>query len=246
MINKHQLYSITLVSAAMILLLISIAGAAPVVYVTNLHFSNTVSVINITNNTVISPSVTVRYIPFEAAITPKTTPALNITKSANLNNYSAVGQNITYTYSVNNTGNLNLTGNITIQDNRTIPFNITSIGLNISQNVTGTVNYTIIQADLDADNVTNLANATGSYNNQQVLSNNTTLTVPAIQTPALAIVKSAYPISYDAVGQTITYTYNVTNSGNVDISAPINVTDDKFGTVPIQSSGILSPGSSIT
>jgi hypothetical protein len=32
----------------------------------------------------------------------------------------------------------------------------------------------------------------------------------------------------------------------VDISAPITVTDDKFGTVPIQSSGTLSPGSSVT
>ena len=32
----------------------------------------------------------------------------------------------------------------------------------------------------------------------------------------------------------------------MDISAPITVTDDKFGTVPIQSSGTLSPGSSVT
>ena len=47
-------------------------------------------------------------------------------------------------------------------------------------------------------------------------------------------------------GQTITYTYKVTNSGNADISAPITVTDDNFGTVPIQNSGILSPGSSVT
>ena len=61
----------------------------------------------------------------------------------------------------------------------------------------------------------------------------------------MKIVKSAYPTSYDDVGQTITYSYTVTNSGNVDISAAITVTDDKFGTVPIQSSGILSSGSSI-
>jgi YVTN family beta-propeller protein len=64
--------------------------------------------------------------------------------------------------------------------------------------------------------------------------------IPAVQQgAALTIVKSAYPISYDSVGHTITYTYTVTNSGNVDISAPITVTDDNFGTVPIQSSGIL-------
>jgi hypothetical protein len=63
---------------------------------------------------------------------------------------------------------------------------------------------------------------------------------------ALTVIKSAYPTSYDDVGQTITYHYTVTNSGNIDISAPITVTDDKFGTVSIQNSGILSPGSSIT
>ena len=38
----------------------------------------------------------------------------------------------------------------------------------------------------------------------------------------------------------------VTNSGNVTIEAPINVTDDKLGTISIQSSGTLSPGSSVT
>jgi hypothetical protein len=38
----------------------------------------------------------------------------------------------------------------------------------------------------------------------------------------------------------------VFNSGNVDILAPITVTDDKLGTVLIQNSGILSPGSSVT
>ena len=69
---------------------------------------------------------------------------------------------------------------------------------------------------------------------------------PALQGAALTIVKSAYPTSYDAVGQTITYIYTATNSGNGDISAPITVTDDKFGTISIQSSGILSPGSSVT
>jgi hypothetical protein len=40
--------------------------------------------------------------------------------------------------------------------------------------------------------------------------------------------------------------YTVTNSGNVDIAALITVTDDRAGTVPIQNSGTLSPGSSVT
>ena len=70
--------------------------------------------------------------------------------------------------------------------------------------------------------------------------------MPSVESTTLILVKSAYPTSYDSVGQTITYTYTVTNSGNVNISAPITVADDKFGTVSIQSNGTLNSGSSVT
>ena len=78
-----------------------------------------------------------------------------------------------------------------------------------------------------------------TYQNSQV----TQVTFPST---ILTMVKSADPISYGTAGQTITYRYTITNSGNIDISAPITVTDDKAGTVPIQNSGILSPGSSVS
>jgi uncharacterized repeat protein (TIGR01451 family) len=56
--------------------------------------------------------------------------------------------------------------------------------------------------------------------------------------PSLTLTKSAFPTTYSTVGQTITYTYVVTNSGNVDISGPITVTDNKIGTVTISSSSL--------
>jgi YVTN family beta-propeller protein len=52
MINKHKLYSTALVSAAVILILASIAGAAPFAYVAN-EAGNTVSVIDTSTNTVV-------------------------------------------------------------------------------------------------------------------------------------------------------------------------------------------------
>jgi YVTN family beta-propeller protein len=69
-----------------------------------------------------------------------------------------------------------------------------------------------------------------------------------IITPSLQLEKIATPKTYDDddVGQIITYTYTVTNNGNVNIAAPITVTDDKIGTISILSSGTLSPGSSVT
>ena len=64
--------------------------------------------------------------------------------------------------------------------------------------------------------------------------------------PALIIQKSASPLSYDVSGQTITYTYTVKNTGNVEIKGPITITDDKFGTITIPNSDTLSKGSSVT
>jgi YVTN family beta-propeller protein len=69
MISKQKLYSITLVSAAMVLMLVNIAGAAPFVYVAN-NGGNTVSVIDISTNTVVGNPITVGSNPTRIAITP--------------------------------------------------------------------------------------------------------------------------------------------------------------------------------
>ena len=39
--------------------------------------------------------------------------------------------------------------------------------------------------------------------------------------------KSAPPLTYDQVGQVISYSYMVTNTGNVTLPGPFTVTDDK-------------------
>ena len=105
----------------------------------------------------------------------------------------------------------------------------------------GTGSYTTTQSDYDNGSVVNTVTV---YNGTTPL-NQTQATINAInKTPALTLVKSANPRDYSTEEQTITYTYTVTNSGNVDISAPITVTDDKFGTISIQGSGILGPCSS--
>jgi uncharacterized repeat protein (TIGR01451 family) len=58
--------------------------------------------------------------------------------------------------------------------------------------------------------------------------------IPDLNNPALTITKSASPLSYNTVGQTITYTYTVTNSGNVDLTN-LQLTDDHFtGLITLQ------------
>src|SRR5665647_2125198 len=175
--------------------------------------------------------------------------SLTIVKSASPATYFAVGQNITYTYTVTNSGNVNITGPINVTDSILGIVNITAGDLIPGQTVTGTANLSLTQADIDAGSVTNAAHATGTFGNNTTTSNTDNETVTAVQGPsafpALIIGKSASPATYFAVGQNITYTYTVTNSGNVNITGPINITDNKTGTFTISNIG-LAPGHSIT
>jgi uncharacterized repeat protein (TIGR01451 family) len=63
--------------------------------------------------------------------------------------------------------------------------------------------------------------------------------------PALTITKSADPITYNAAGQPITYTYTVTNSGNMNLS-DIKVTDTTLNQQISISNSNLVPGQSTT
>src|SRR5664280_854100 len=136
--------------------------------------------------------------------------SLTIVKSASPATYFAVGQNITYTYTVTNSGNLNITGPINVTDSILGIVNITAGDLIPGQTVTGTANYTITQADINAGSVTNAAFATGTFGNNTITSNTDNETVTAVQGPsafpALIIGKSASPKIYNTVGQNITYT----------------------------------------
>ena len=220
-------------------------------YVTNSN-SNTVSVIDVAKDIVIA-TVPVGSYPEGIAVIPAIQiPALNITKSATTNNpsdpttYNTAGQQITYTYNVTNTGKVAITGPINVSDNITGTTNIpNSSSLPVDASVKATATYVVTQQDVDNGSVTNLAYATGSYKEQFVLSNNTSVMVPAIQNPALKIDKDVDPKTYFAVGDLIDYSYTVTNKGNVDIAGPITVKDSMFGSAKISSSGLAS-GQSIT
>ena len=68
--------------------------------------------------------------------------------------------------------------------------------------------------------------------------------------PGLLLAKSANPTTYTQVGQSIIYSYKVTNTGNTTLNGPFTVTDDKLGTFVCESSpglpASLAPGASFT
>jgi uncharacterized repeat protein (TIGR01451 family) len=107
---------------------------------------------------------------------PPTNPALILQKAATTSNptdsstYYAVGQLITYNYTVKNTGNVAISGPITVTDNMFGSSQISSKGLAPGQSVTRGKSYLVTPQDIENGIVINSAFATGSFNDKKVTS----------------------------------------------------------------------------
>lgn len=192
---------------------------------------------------------------------PAPNPSITVAKNADdLTPFTMVGDTIDYTYTVTNTGNITITADVTITDDKISNVTCAPIGTGLPplQQLTCTGTYTVVQADLDAGQVTNIASAQvvqpvipqnpGDPAFVTVTSPNATETVNADQQPELTLlkrIKSTSPASYDSVGDQIIYEYVVTNTGNVTTTAPITVTDNRIpGTLTCAPAGVV-PGQSI-
>ena len=183
--------------------------------------------------------------PVSLPIPATASPSLSIAKSSTAVSFTAAGASIPYSYTVTNTGNVTLTSAVTVADNKVASVTCPSIGAGLapSASIVCTATYTTTQADVDAGGITNIASAKSG----STTSPPTSLTVTSTQTPALAIVKSTVATTYTTVGQSIPYTYKVTNSGNTTLTSAITVSDSKIASVTCPSIGSgLVPGGSIT
>jgi uncharacterized repeat protein (TIGR01451 family) len=167
---------------------------------------------------------------------------LSLAKSADPLSYAAVGSVISYDYVVTNTGSVPLAGPVTVSDDRTGVSCPATVSLAPGGSITCTASYTITQADLDAGSVTNTATASADG----ITSAPDSATVTAAQGPALTLAKSADTATYAAVGDVINYEYIVTNSGNVSLSGPFVVDDDRATDESCPATASLDPGDSIT
>src|SRR5581483_10405273 len=122
-----------------------------------------------------------------------------------------------------------------------------------SETCTTTSTHTVTQADIDTGRVTDVASAIGTIPNGPPTPLTTgTATVTASQAPAVAIKKTATVVPKTdqkavKLSDRITYTYLVTNTGNVDL-VKIAVSDPSLGAVdcPIPVPPGLAPGASET
>jgi uncharacterized repeat protein (TIGR01451 family) len=182
--------------------------------------------------------------------------ALTLAKSASVAGTGVAGDVVTYSFVVTNAGDLTLSG---VQVDETAFSGTGSVSAIVCPlttlaplgQTTCTATYTLTQADVDAGTVTNtavaLSNPPGST--AIVSSASSSAIVTSARTASLALLKSASPVAF-AAGNTITYSFRVTNTGSVTLSAP-TITETSFsgtGPVPVATcpAGSFAPGSSVT
>ncbi|MDA6070392.1 gliding motility-associated C-terminal domain-containing protein [Flavobacterium sp. AC] len=183
------------------------------------------------------------------------TPKIAVVKTSSVGGTGAVGDVITYSFTVTNTGNVTLSA-VVVDDTMTGSANLTTSPSSLAPGATGTATatYTIKQSDLDKGSVSNSAVATGTAPDNATVndtsgtsdSNDDATETSLRQTPKIALVKTSTIGGTGAVGDVITYSFTVTNTGNVTLSAVV-VDDTMTGSANLTTSpSSLAPGATGT
>lgn len=187
-------------------------------------------------------------------------PGIRLVKAADTEEITAVGQRVTYTFTVTNTGALTLTG-IAVQDAQLPPAGdldaepvCAATTLAPGASTTCTAAYTATQTDMDHGLVEDVATATGTppRGAPPVESEPDDLSIPVTgQVPGLSIEKSADTAAVTAVGQVVTYTFQLSNTGDLTLTdvAVADVQTAPAGPLdapPVCAATVLAPGASTT
>jgi uncharacterized repeat protein (TIGR01451 family) len=185
-------------------------------------------------------------------------PALSVQKTADVE-AAEVGQTVTYSFLVTNTGNVTITDVVVNETAFSGTGELSAIScpadltLAPEDDVTCTATYTVTQADIDSGELTNTATVTGTPpTGDPITSVPSTSTITTSPLPALAVTKTADVQQITAAGQVVTYSFVVRNTGNVTITDP-SVNEGEFSgrgelsavTCPDEAS-VLDPGESVT
>ena len=181
-------------------------------------------------------------------------PGLTLKKSTSTANYKAKDDKIEYTYLLTNTGDTNLTADFQVFDDHinsgsAIDCNNgnPTLVLTPGDSTTCTAEYSVTDADMAAKSVTNKAYATAKDEmNTTVTSNSDSVTVNEAR---LTIVKTTSSVSYYKTGMKLNYSYMLTNTGNVMLFAPFEVTDDHINSgTPFACGSVpqLAPGANVS
>jgi len=166
-----------------------------------------------------------------------------------------VGEVITYSFLVTNTGNLTLT-NVIVEDplaglEPAMPFTIATLLPGDANAVTLTATYKVTQADIEKGEVVNQATVTGDYvdpadKTKKPVTPDVSeeIKVPLEQKPGIAVVKEANSKLTEPAeaGQEIEYTFTVHNTGNMVLNNVV-LNDPLAGITPNSFTiGTMQPG----
>ncbi|HEX9765521.1 MAG TPA: hypothetical protein VGA36_02070, partial [Nitriliruptorales bacterium] len=171
-------------------------------------------------------------------------PSVSLTKTADVDSASP-GDVVTYTYVITNTGDVTLT-NVDLNDDvlgAIIGLNgVSPLTLAPGESITTRVSQTVTEADLPGP-IVNTAVTTGTPPVGPDVDDAAVESVDVTSNPGIQVVKT--PSTTGAtVGDTITYTYVVTNTGDVTLT-DVTVVDDLLGAVTLEQT-TLAPGASTT
>ncbi|WP_237109525.1 hypothetical protein [Nonomuraea sp. MG754425] len=171
---------------------------------------------------------------------------LRLEKSADTGRVYEAGDEVTYTYRVTNTGNAELT-DIAVTDELVPDVTCEATTLAPGASTTCTGRYTITDADAARGTVVNLAAASGRSGGTRVESPPDSVTLRARAERGLRLTKTVDGSRRYRVGQTVTYTYTVTNTGSTELT-DIDLADDRVTGVTCRATTLApagQPGDSI-
>ncbi|MFJ1796334.1 DUF7507 domain-containing protein [Kitasatospora griseola] len=180
--------------------------------------------------------------PAEATVPVVGVAALTIEKTADSAGPFHVGDTVSYTYTVTNTGTAAV-HSLSVADDRVVSVTCDVTTLNPGESTLCHGSYVVTAADVTAGHVTNTAHANGTDpEGQEVQSPPGEVTVPVAGIAELAIEKVADSAGPFHVGDTVSYTYTVTNTGTAAVHS-LKVADDHVAVVTCGAS-TLNPGAS--
>ncbi|OKI99106.1 DUF7507 domain-containing protein [Kitasatospora sp. CB01950] len=180
--------------------------------------------------------------PAEATVPVVGEALLTIEKTADSAGPFHLGETVSYTYTVTNTGTAAV-NNLTVSDNHVAVVTCAVTTLNPGESTTCHGSYVVTAADVTAGHVTNTAHAEGTDpQGQTVTSPPAEATVPVVGEALLALEKAADSAGPFHVGDTVPYTYTVTNTGTATVNN-LTVTDDHITSVTCDTT-TLNPGQS--
>ncbi|WP_293696846.1 CshA/CshB family fibrillar adhesin-related protein [uncultured Agrococcus sp.] len=213
------------------------------------------------------PQEPVQSDPDEVTTPLEAQPGIQLDKTGELDAAAAVGETVTYSFVVTNTGNVTLTA-VSIVDEleglSDLDYDWPGEAGTLApgESATATASYVLTQADVDAGVVYNSATAEGTPppspnpedpenpipNDPVTDEDSDDVVVPA--EPALTLAKASELLGDAVAGETVQYTFEVSNTGNVTLT-DVAIDDPMAGLSELEydwpgTAGTLAPGETAT